>query len=80
MAVWQRYSSLMLFGSILLLLVVLAVGSSVNGASRWIAFGPLRIQPAELSKLALFFVISSYLVRKVEEVRNNFWGFCKPMG
>ena len=54
MAVWQRYSSLMLFGSILLLLVVLAVGSSVNGASRWIAFGPLRIQPAELSKLALF--------------------------
>ena len=80
MAVWQRYSSLMLFGSILLLLVVLAVGSSVNGASRWIAFGPLRIQPAELSKLALFCYLSSYLVRKVEEVRNNFWGFCKPMG
>ncbi|WP_163452042.1 FtsW/RodA/SpoVE family cell cycle protein, partial [Escherichia coli] len=24
--------------------------------------------------------LSSYLVRKVEEVRNNFWGFCKPMG
>ena len=70
----------MLFGSILLLLVVLAVGSSVNGASRWIAFGPLRIQPAELSKLALFCYLSSYLVRKVEEVRNNFWGFCKPMG
>ncbi|HEK3259046.1 TPA: cell division protein FtsW [Proteus mirabilis] len=80
MAVWQRYSSLMLFGSILLLLVVLAVGSSVNGASRWIAFGLLRIQPAELSKLALFCYLSSYLVRKVEEVRNNFWGFCKPMG
>ncbi|MBG2875117.1 cell division protein FtsW [Proteus alimentorum] len=80
MAIWQRYSSLMLFGSILLLLVVLGVGSSVNGASRWIAVGPLNFQPAELSKLALFCYLSSYLVRKVEEVRNNFWGFCKPMG
>ncbi|WP_337226628.1 FtsW/RodA/SpoVE family cell cycle protein, partial [Salmonella enterica] len=62
MAIWQRYSSLMLFGSILLLLVVLGVGSSVNGASRWIAVGPLNFQPAELSKLALFCYLSSYLV------------------
>ncbi|WP_350305048.1 cell division protein FtsW [Photorhabdus viridis] len=77
---WQRYSNLMLLISVILLLVVLAVGSSVNGASRWIALGPLRIQPAELSKLSLFCYLASYLVRKVEEVRNNFWGFCKPMG
>ncbi|WP_445494529.1 cell division protein FtsW [Photorhabdus sp. SF281] len=77
---WQRYSNLMLLISVILLLVVLVVGSSVNGASRWIALGPLRIQPAELSKLSLFCYLASYLVRKVEEVRNNFWGFCKPMG
>lgn len=79
MEVWQRYSNVMLLLAIVLLLVVLAVGSSVNGASRWISLGPLRIQPAELSKLALFCYLSSYLVRKVEEVRNNFWGFFKPM-
>jgi len=65
---------------VVMLLVVLVVGSSVNGASRWIALGPLRIQPAELSKLSLFCYLASYLVRKVDEVRNNFWGFCKPMG
>lgn len=80
MEVWQRYSNAMLLLSILLLLIVLVVGSSVNGASRWIALGPLRIQPAELSKLSLFCYLASYLVRKVEEVRTNFWGFCKPMG
>ncbi|OZI15364.1 cell division protein FtsW [Sodalis-like symbiont of Philaenus spumarius] len=80
MAVWQRYSSVMLWITLVMLLVVLVVGSSVNGASRWIALGPLRIQPAELSKLALFCYLASYLVRKVEEVRTNFWGFCKPMG
>ncbi|EKN3342050.1 cell division protein FtsW [Yersinia enterocolitica] len=80
MDVWQRYSNIMLLISIVMLLVVLVVGSSVNGASRWISLGPLRIQPAELSKLSLFCYLASYLVRKVEEVRSNFWGFCKPMG
>ncbi|QZN95085.1 cell division protein FtsW [Symbiopectobacterium purcellii] len=80
MEVWQRYSPILLLLTLVLLLVVLVVGSSVNGASRWIALGPLRVQPAELSKLALFCYLSSYMVRKVEEVRNNFWGFCKPMG
>jgi len=79
MDVWQRYSSGMLLVSMVMLLVVLVVGSSINGASRWIALGPLRIQPAELSKLSLFCYLASYLVRKVEEVRSNFWGFCKPM-
>lgn len=80
MSVWQRYSNVLLLISIVMLLVVLVVGSSVNGASRWISFGPLRIQPAEFSKLSLFCYLASYLVRKVEEVRSNFWGFCKPMG
>ncbi|MCG8707487.1 cell division protein FtsW [Brenneria sp. 4F2] len=80
MEIWQRYSPVLLLIAMVMLLVVLVVGSSVNGASRWISLGPLRIQPAELSKLALFCYLSSYMVRKVEEVRNNFWGFCKPMG
>ena len=80
MEIWQRYSNVMLLMSNVMLLIVLVVGSSVNGASRWIALGPLRIQPAELSKLSLFCYLASYLVRKVEEVRSNFWGFCKPMG
>lgn len=75
MEIWQRYSPVLLLLAMVMLLVVLAVGSSVNGASRWISLGPLRIQPAELSKLALFCYLSSYMVRKVEEVRNNFWGF-----
>ncbi len=43
----------MLIASIIMLLIVLVVGSSVNGASRWIALGPLRIQPAELTAVAV---------------------------
>lgn len=79
MAVWQRYSSIILRINIAMLLTVMIIGDTVNGASRWIMLGPLSIQPAELSKLALFCYLSSYLVRKAEEVRSNLWGCCKPM-
>ncbi len=75
MSFWQRHSTAMLIASIIMLLIVLVVGSSVNGASRWIAFGPLRIQPAEFTKLSLFCYLANYLVRKVDEVRNNLRGF-----
>ena len=61
-------------------MIVLVVGSSVKGASRWIDLGLLRIQPAELTKLSLFCYIANYLVRKGDEVRNNLRGFLKPMG
>jgi cell division protein FtsW (lipid II flippase) len=37
MEFWQRHSTAMLIASIVMLLIVLVVGSSVNGASRWIA-------------------------------------------
>ncbi|EPR7353359.1 cell division protein FtsW, partial [Escherichia coli] len=80
MEFWQRYSATMLLGSIILLMIVLVVGSSVKGASRWIDLGLLRIQPAELTKLSLFCYIANYLVRKGDEVRNNLRGFLKPMG
>lgn len=80
MTFWQKYSTTMLIASIIMLLIVLVVGSSVNGASRWIALGPLRIQPAEFTKLSLFCYLANYLVRKVDEVRNNLRGFLKPMG
>ena len=70
MEFWQRYSATMLLGSIILLMIVLVVGSSVKGASRWIDLGLLRIQPAELTKLSLFCYIANYLVRKGDEVRR----------
>ncbi|PAV10739.1 cell division protein FtsW [Arsenophonus sp. ENCA] len=76
---WEKYNFLLLITSLILLLVVLVAGSSVNGASRWINTGIIRIQPAEIAKLALFCYVSSYLVRKTDEVRTRFLGFIKPM-
>ncbi|MBP6121759.1 MULTISPECIES: cell division protein FtsW [Providencia] len=79
MATWEKYSFVLLMISLGLLAIVLVAGSSVNGASRWIDVGVVKIQPAEISKFALFCYVSSYLVRKSDEVRTRFLGFVKPM-
>ena len=50
--VWYRISWPVYWVSILLLLLVLFFGRSVNGAKRWIGFGPVQFQPSELAKFA----------------------------
>lgn len=69
---WFKYSSALLFISILLLIVVLIAGKSVNGASRWIPLGLFNLQPAEVAKLSLFIFMAGYMVRKNDEVRSTF--------
>ncbi|HAS4589027.1 TPA: cell division protein FtsW [Vibrio cholerae] len=77
---WMKYSSLLLGISFFLLIVVLVVGKSINGASRWIPLGLFNLQPAEVAKLSLFIFMSGYLVRKHDEVRQTFFGgFLKPI-
>ncbi|WP_026025956.1 cell division protein FtsW [Vibrio rumoiensis] len=77
---WMKYSMHLLLLSLFLLLVVLLAGHSVNGASRWIPLGLFNLQPAEVAKLSLFVFMSSYLVRKSDEVRGSFFGgFIKPI-
>jgi cell division protein FtsW len=57
-------SPALVLGSIGLLLAVLAVGSTVNGARRWLQVGPAVFQPSELAKLALLVFAAAYLARR----------------
>lgn len=79
---WARAGVPVLALTFLLLLAVLipGVGREVNGASRWIALGPINLQVSEPAKLLLFIYLAGYLVRHAEEVRNRVSGFIKPMG
>src|SRR6266566_1890891 len=47
-----------------LLAAVLVLGSAVNGARRWLTFGPAVFQPSELAKIALAVWAASYLTRR----------------
>jgi cell division protein FtsW len=55
LALVRRLTPLMLAGSFALLLLVLVPGmaAEANGAGRWLAAGPIQIQPSELAKIAL---------------------------
>ncbi|MCL2919993.1 cell division protein FtsW [Shewanella litorisediminis] len=79
MASWQKYSPLLLLGVFVLLIAVLVVGTTVNGARRWLSVGPIRIQVAEMAKLVFAIYLSGYLVRRLQEVRENAKGFYKPI-
>ena len=47
-----------------------AFGTRVGGSSRWLAFGPVRVQPSELAKLALVLVGADLAVRKGPRLRT----------
>jgi cell division protein FtsW len=62
--VLRRIAPALVVASIVLLLGVLVAGQSVNGAKRWLTFGPAVFQPSELAKLALAIWAAAYLTRR----------------
>jgi cell division protein FtsW (lipid II flippase) len=61
--------------AILALVLVPGVGREVNGATRWIAFGPFNLQPSELMKLFFVVYLAGYMTRRQHEVQNS-WQAC----
>ncbi|HQY87896.1 MAG TPA: FtsW/RodA/SpoVE family cell cycle protein, partial [Tepidisphaeraceae bacterium] len=51
----------MIGATLLCLLVLTPLGTSVNGASRWIRFGPIQIQPSELAKWSMILWLAAWL-------------------
>jgi len=76
---WHQSNMLLLALGVLGLIAVLALGKNVNGSTRWLVLGPINIQAAEPAKLFFFVYLSSYLVRRHDEVRENLKGFLKPL-
>lgn len=57
---WQRSAPWLYFGGLLLLMTVLITGHIGKGAQRWLNLGIIRIQPAELMKLAIPLFLAWY--------------------
>lgn len=60
---------------VLLVLCIVGFGHSGGGATRWLSLGPVHVQPAEMSKLALVCWLSYSLAKKAEKVRTFTVGF-----
>ncbi len=73
---YHRYRVLalpLLVVAILLLVAVLvpSVGTTVNGAARWLRAGPVGIQPAEFAKLALILYLAFWLGARRDRIERG---------
>ena len=55
---WLKMAWPLYFGSIVLLLLVLLFGQTVNGAKRWINIAGLQFQPSEIAKFTLILLFA----------------------
>ncbi len=74
---WQQMAPWAFLAGIVLLIVVLlpVIGRSVNGAQRWIGFGPINLQPSELMKLFAVLYAADYTARKLADMDSFRRGF-----
>jgi len=74
---WRTYSVHLVAATLLLLLIVLILPASiteVNGARQWIRLGPFSMQPSEIAKLAMVVYFADWLSRRGERLGNVSYG------
>ena len=59
--VYEGLSLPIYIGAICLLLAVIVMGVEVKGSRSWFEFGPIRFQPAEVSKIATSLMLAAYM-------------------
>ena len=77
----KQFAPLVMIGVIVMLVLVLFIGTNVNGAKRWIRVGGLgTIQPSEFTKIALILFLAYYIERKKELIRSFRYGILPVIG
>tara|TARA_B100000925_G_scaffold276494_1_gene243677 strand:- start:919 stop:2067 length:1149 start_codon:yes stop_codon:yes gene_type:complete len=81
MQTWQRHTFTMLGLGLALLAIVLVpgIGHSVNGARRWIDFGPVALQASEPARLCLILYITGYATRRQTDLAVSWSGLLRPI-
>ncbi|WP_099974672.1 FtsW/RodA/SpoVE family cell cycle protein [Lactobacillus terrae] len=74
----QRVISVLIFGTIFALLLVLIIGiikpsTKVNGAAAWINLGFMNFQPLELAKVSLVLYLALVLTNKEDRLMDSSW-------
>ena len=71
----QKWKNVILIASIVLLALVFipGIGSSSNGATRWIRLPGFTIQPSEIAKFGFVVFVSAYLAKNYDIIKS-FWG------
>ena len=68
---WRIFGAAAYLGAIFLLLLVVVIGTEGGGAQRWIAIGPITIQPSEVAKTAIVMVLALYMSKYEKEISST---------
>ena len=70
---YRRYRKVLFAATILMLLVVAAIGADIRGSTRWIDLGFFRFQPSEFGKLLTALFLAGFLAsrKRVTDARTT---------
>jgi cell division protein FtsW len=76
-ATWQRFAPLLFVATLGLLALVLVpgIGTSVNGARRWLSLKVFMLQPSEIMKVVAVLYAADFTVRKQQYMHKLTKGF-----
>lgn len=75
----RKFTIPLALGTIGLLALVLVIGKEMNGAKRWLEFGPLTLQPSEIAKYAVVFAIAALIDRLGPNIKKIGKGIFLPL-
>ena len=64
-------AALVITGVLMLLVFMPVFGIDVNGSSRWLGWGQIRIQPSEIVKLVMIMFVADVLTRREKQLDDN---------
>ena len=68
---WRLFGVCSYAVSVILLLLVLLIGSEGGGAQRWIAIGPITIQPSEVAKMSVVLTLALYMSKYEKKIKSD---------
>lgn len=68
--VLQRFTKPLYAFTVLILLAVMFVGTSALGAQRWVAIGPIVLQPSEMAKLFMIICMANMLQSRMNKLNT----------
>lgn len=72
---WKKLSPFILLGAIILVFALIPFGSGKNGATRWIRFMGIGVQPSDIAKFAVIVYIAAFASSMGVKVRKLKYAF-----
>ena len=80
---WRRLAFPFFITTVVLLAAVQLMGTRVGGSERWLALGPVTLQPSEFAKLATVLFLATLVSRREDSMhrfRHFFWPVAGSVG